>query len=140
MIMVVTHRCLARLLSCQVRMLTTEMEDAEGKLTGSRRSRLPSFLKPKAGGMMARGRAREQIESLNERTLRNVLKFVQEQEGWEHVTTSENVTVYRKYLDLSGVSGIVIDGDTIVEGGRGCGEDSGRFACIKVSAMTGGGR
>jgi hypothetical protein len=42
-----------------------------------RRSRL-SFFKPKGG---RGGRAKEQIESLNERTLRNVLKFVQEQDG-----------------------------------------------------------
>lgn len=50
------------------------------------------------------------------------------------MTTSDNVTVYRKFLDLSGVTGIVIDGESIVEGGRG--EESGKFACIKVGPCS----
>lgn len=60
----------------QMRSLTAEGGvDGEGAV--GRRSRL-SFFKPKGG---RGGRAKEQIESLNERTLRNVLKFVQEQDG-----------------------------------------------------------
>jgi len=50
-------------------------------------------------------------------------------DGWEHVTTAEGVTVYRKYLDIPG-AGVVIDGEHIAEEKT---EDKGsRFACVKV--------
>jgi hypothetical protein len=63
------------------------------------------------------------------------------QDGWEHVTTSENVTVYRKYLDVSGLDGgICINRQgrlEIVEEQAGA---ASKFACVKVRVLVCGGR
>jgi hypothetical protein len=111
-----------------------------------------------------RGRAMEQIASLNERALQSVLRYVQEQDGWEHVITAENVTVrapffvawirtdrgltevwcgmdgkvYRKFVDFSGVTGVVIDREGIAEGKGPCADDNtNKFACVKVRISRG---
>lgn len=110
----------------------------------------------KGGGLFGRGQAgkrnafrnrggrhrrrgmqdRDLIDSLNDRTLQSVLRFVDEKDGWEHVTTAENVTVYRKYLDLSNDDVVIDDEGHVCEEARAdescCSGAKQRFACVKV--------
>lgn len=76
------------------------------------------------GGMGGQQQGQQgRLASLNERALRSVLQLAGEGEGdgWERVTSTEGVTVYRKYLDAGSAVGAGAAEEVVCGGGNGGG-------------------